>query len=155
MRKLECDFTMRVYCAFNLAWNVLLHTMPRPYSDYLRWRMVYQRLFSLKSHEEKASQLFVCPKLFTGCLAPFGTPVICRLIHYRLDQATGIVILFDHQGYIIMDCILQKPQIQVHEIHVANNSANATVEYLEERLLPAIKSFNEENSRSVQVTSEN
>ena len=80
MRKLECDFTMRVYCTFDLARNVLVHTMPRPYSDYLRWRMVYQRLFSLKSHEEIASQLFVCPKLFTGCLAPFGTPVMCRLI---------------------------------------------------------------------------
>ena len=54
-----------------------------------------------------------------------------------------------------MDCILQKPQIQLYVIHIANNSANATAEYLEERLLPAIKSFNEENPQSVQVTSEN
>ena len=72
MRQLECDFTMRVYyCAFDLAWKVLLYTMvtiPRPYSDYLRWRKVYQRLSYLKSHEEIASQLFVCPKLFTGHL---------------------------------------------------------------------------------------
>ena len=80
MRKLECAFTMRVYCAFDLARNVLLHTISRPYSDYLRWRMVYQRLFSLKSHEEIASQLFVCPIMFAGCLAPFETPVMCRLI---------------------------------------------------------------------------
>ena len=66
MRQREGDFTMRVYCAFYLAWKVLLYTMPRPYSDYLRLRMVYQRLFYLKSRKEIASQLFVCPKLFTG-----------------------------------------------------------------------------------------
>ena len=48
-----------------------------------------------------------------------------------------------------MDCIFQKPQIQLHEI--ANYSANATVEYLEERLLLAIKSFNGENPRSIKT----
>ena len=47
-----------------------------------------------------------------------------------------------------MDCFLQKPQIQLHEI--AKYSANATVEYLEERLLLAMKSFNGENPRAVQ-----
>ena len=36
--------------------------MPRPYSDALRWRMVYQRLFYQRSYEEIASQLFACPK---------------------------------------------------------------------------------------------
>ena len=75
MCQLECDFTMRVYCAFDIAWKVLLYTMPRQYSDYLRWRMVYQRLFYPKSHPIE-SQLFVCPKLFTGCLTPFRTPVM-------------------------------------------------------------------------------
>ena len=48
-----------------------------------------------------------------------------------------------------MDCFLQKPQIQLHEI--ANCSANATVEYLDERLLLAIKSFNGENPRSIKT----
>ena len=67
---------MRVYCAFDLSWNVLHDTMPRPYSDYLRWRIVYQRLFYLKSQEEIALQFrFVCPKLFTGRLTTFGMPV--------------------------------------------------------------------------------
>ena len=36
--------------------------MPRPYSDDLRWRIVYQKLFYEKSYEEIALQLFVCPK---------------------------------------------------------------------------------------------
>ena len=76
MRQPGCNFTMRVYCPFDLAWKVLLYTMVtmlRPYSDYLRWRKVYQRLSYLKSHEEIASELFVCPKLFTGRLTPFRT----------------------------------------------------------------------------------
>ena len=59
MRQLECDFTMRVYCTLDLAWKVLLITIPRPYSDYLRWRMVSQILFYPKSHEEIASQLLI------------------------------------------------------------------------------------------------
>ena len=73
MRQLECDFTMRVYCAFDLAWKVLLYAMLRPYSDYLRWRMVYQRLFYLNSYEEISSQFFVCPKLLTGRLRRLPT----------------------------------------------------------------------------------
>ena len=75
MRQLKCDLTMRVYCVFDLAWKVLLYTMPRT-SDYLRWRMVYQRLFYLKSHEEIASQLFVFPKPFTGRLTLCRTSVM-------------------------------------------------------------------------------
>ena len=76
MRQRGGDFTMRVYCAFDLAWKVLLYTMQRLYSDFLLWRMVYQRLFYLKSYEDIASQLFVCPKLFTGLLTPFGIQVM-------------------------------------------------------------------------------
>ena len=52
-----------------------------------------------------------------------------------------------------MDCIFQKPQIRLHEI--ANNSANDTVEYLEERLLLAIKSFNGGKPAIGSITSEN
>ena len=59
MGQREGDFTMRVYCAFDLAWNVLLYTKQTLYSDYLRSRLVYQRLFYLKSYEEIASQLLV------------------------------------------------------------------------------------------------
>ena len=74
MNQREDEFTMRVYCAFDLAWNVLLYTKQTLYSDYLRWRLLYQRLFYLKSYEEIASQLLV--KLFTGRLTPFGIPVM-------------------------------------------------------------------------------
>ena len=48
----------------------------RLYSDYLRWRMVYKKVILPNEPEEIASQLFVCPKLFTGRLMPFGIPVM-------------------------------------------------------------------------------
>ena len=47
--------------------------MPRPYSDDLRWRMVYQRLFFEKSHEEIALQLFVSPKALYRTISTFLT----------------------------------------------------------------------------------
>ena len=74
MRQLEWDFTMRVYCAFDLAWKFCC--------KQCRIRIIYdgewyiKRLFYLKSHEEIASQSFVCPKLFTGRSRPFGIPVM-------------------------------------------------------------------------------
>ncbi len=88
--------------------------MPRPYSDDLRWRMVYQRIFYQRSYDEIASQLFICPKtvyqtirtsLNTGNVKP------CRL-----GRPSGSVTLFEHEEYILMECILRTPQIQLHEI---------------------------------------
>ena len=36
--------------------------MARPYSEDLRWRMIFQRLFHERIYAEIASQLFVCPE---------------------------------------------------------------------------------------------
>ena len=33
--------------------------MPKPFSDYLRWRIICQRLFYAKRYNDVASQLFV------------------------------------------------------------------------------------------------
>jgi hypothetical protein len=77
--------------------------MPSPYSDDLRWKMVYQRLFYEKSYEQIASlQLFVSPTslLFIGRL---GT----RRVMWkpcRLGRPTGSIALFPHEEYIILDC---------------------------------------------------
>ena len=43
---------------------------------------------------------------------------------YRLCRPTGSVSSFDHEEYIIVDCILRTPQIQLHEI--ANYITSAT-----------------------------
>ena len=96
--------------------------MPRPYSDDLRCRMVYQRLFYEKSYEEIALQVFVCPKTGYRTIRTFlntGDVKPCRL-----GRPTGSITLFPHEEYIIMDCLLRTPQIQLHEI--ANHISNAT-----------------------------
>ena len=45
----------------------------------------------------------------------------------RLGRPFGSVTLFEHEEYILMECILQTPQIQLHEIanHIFNASGSA------------------------------
>jgi transposase len=101
---------------------VKFSTMPRPYSNDLRWRMIYQRYFYNRSYEDIASQLFVCSKTVYRTVRTFlntGDVKPCRL-----GYPTGSITLFPHEEYIIMDCILRNLQMQLHE--VADNIANAT-----------------------------
>ena len=99
--------------------------MQRPYSDDLRLRMVYQRLFYQRSYDEITSQLFVCPKAVYRTIRTFlntGDVKPCRL-----GRPSGSVTLFEHEEHILMECILQTPQIQLHEIanHIFNASGSA------------------------------
>ena len=79
--------------------------------------IIYQR-----SYDEIASQLFVCLKTVYRTIRTFlnmGDVKPCRL-----GRPSGSVTLFEHEEYILMECILQTPQIQLHEI--ANHIFNAT-----------------------------
>ena len=96
--------------------------MPKPYSDDLRWRIVYQRLFYERSYEEIATQLFVCPKTVYRTIRKFLNTGGVKSM--PLGRPFGSVTLFPHEEYIIMDCLLRTPQIQLREI--ANNIFNAT-----------------------------
>ena len=96
--------------------------MPAPYSDDLRWRMIYQRLFYDRRDDEIASQLFVSPRTVMRTFQTFlntGDVKPCRF-----GRPTGCVILCPHEEYIIMDCLLRMPQTQLHEI--ANYILDAT-----------------------------
>ena len=99
--------------------------MQRPYSNDLPLRMVYQRLFYQRSYHEIVSQLFVCPKTAYRTIRTFlntGDVKPCRL-----GRPSGSVTLFEHEEYILMECILQTPQIQLHEManHIFNASGSA------------------------------
>jgi hypothetical protein len=75
-----------------------------------------------KLQEEIALQLFVCPKTVYRTIRTFlntGDVKACRL-----GRPTGSITLFPHEEYIVMDCLLRTPQIQLHEI--ANHISNAT-----------------------------
>ena len=87
--------------------------------------MIYQRVFYERSYEEIVSQLFVCPKTVSQTVATFLNTGDVKL--YCLGRPTGSVTLFPHEEYIIMDCILRTPQIQLHEIgnHIINSTGCA------------------------------
>ena len=82
----------------------------------------YTKNFFEKSYEKIALQLFVSPKTVYRTIRTFlntGDVKPCRL-----GRPTGSVTLFPHQEYIIMDCLLRSPQMQLHEI--TNYISNAT-----------------------------
>ena len=80
------------------------------------------KTFFEKSYEKIAMQLFVSQKTVYRTTSTFlnaGDVKPCRL-----GRPTGSITLFPHEEYIIMDCLLRSPQMQLHEI--ANYISNAT-----------------------------
>ena len=61
-RASTCADLRVIIASLTSAVFVYLTKMPRLYSDNLRWRMVYQRLFFEKREYEVASQLLTRPK---------------------------------------------------------------------------------------------
>ena len=96
--------------------------MPAPYSNDIRWRMIYQRLFYRRSYDEIAWQLFVSSKTVYRTCKTFletGDVKLCRL-----GRSNGSITLFPHEVYMIMDFVLRTPQIELKEL--ANNILNMT-----------------------------
>ena len=80
--------------------------MPRPYSEDLRWRMIFQRLFYERSYAEIASQLFVCPETVRRTVSNFlntGDVKPCNI-----GRPSGSVTLIPHEEYIILELELLK-----------------------------------------------
>ena len=84
--------------------------------------MVYQRIFYERSYDEIGSQLFVCPKTVYRTVSTFLTTGDVKPC--SLGGPNGSTTLFPHAEYIIMDCLLRTPQIQLSEI--ANYITNTT-----------------------------
>ena len=98
--------------------------MPRQFSDDLRWRMIFQRIFYRRMYDEIATQLFVSSKtVYRTCTTFFNTGDVKPCCFGR---PTGSVTLFLHEEYIIMDSILQTPQIQLNVIadHIINSTGS-------------------------------
>ena len=99
--------------------------MPRPFSDDLRWRMIFQQIFYQRIYDEIATRLFVSSKtVYRTCTTFFDMGDVKPCCFGR---PTGSVALFLHKEYIIMDSILQTLQVQLNEIadHIINSTGSA------------------------------
>ena len=70
--------------------------------------------YFLECYNEIASQLFVSPQTVLKGVRTFRNTG--DLKHCRLGRPTGIITLFPHEEYVVIDCVLRKPQIQLYEI---------------------------------------
>ncbi len=67
-----------------------------------------------KSYNEIASQLFVSPRTVLKRIRTFlntGDVKACCL-----GRPTASISLFPYEEYVVVDCVLRKPQIQLYEI---------------------------------------
>ena len=109
--------------------------MPAPYSNDLRWRMIFQLIFYQRTYNEVATQLFVSAKtvyrtyrtfLYTGDVKP------CTIGRPK-DTNTFLA----HEEFIIMDFILGMPHMQLNELanYIFNTTGSA---FSEETLCKAV-----------------
>ena len=86
--------------------------------------MVFQHMLYQRTYENIASDLFVCRKTVQRTCHTFYNTGYARAC--RVGRPTGSTTLFPHEEYIsvIMDAILKKPNIQLHEI--VNKIINST-----------------------------
>ena len=65
---------------------------------------------------EIASQLFVSPKTVLRTVQTFLHTGDVNRFRRRIGRLTGSTTLFPHEEYVLIDCLLRMPQIQLHEI---------------------------------------
>ena len=87
--------------------------------------MRFQRLFYERSYVAIASQLFVLPETVRRTISTFLTTGDVK--PGNLGRPTESFDVFLHEEYIIMDCVLRTPQIQLYEKtnHVLNATGSA------------------------------
>ena len=88
--------------------------MPRPFSEDLRWRMVFQRLFYARTFGEIAANLLVSPKTVQRTCNTFY--MTGDVDHCCLGRPTQTTTLIPHEEYIIVESLLENPKIQLSEI---------------------------------------
>ena len=92
-----------------------LVNMPKPYSDDLRWRIVWQKLLYNRSTRRIASDLFISPKTVQRVFRIFlNTGNVCPV--QKFGRPLGTTTLYQHEELVICEMILSKPTIRLKEI---------------------------------------
>ena len=94
---------------------VRIRKMPQPYSDDLRWRLVWLKLFYGMSNVDISTTLFVSPKTVSRIYRLFMTTgnVTSPKVFGR---PKGTTTLYEHEELIICEILLRQPTIHLKEI---------------------------------------
>ena len=88
--------------------------MPGAYSEDLRWRIIWYKFLLMRSDEEIAFQLFVCPRMVQRICQKFV--FTGKVVAERAGRPVGTTTLHRHEEYIIMEAILKEPATRLHQL---------------------------------------
>jgi transposase len=103
--------------------------MPKPYSDDLRWRLVWLKLFYGMSNVDISSTLFVSPKTVSRIYRLFVTTgnVTSPKVFGR---PKGTTTLYEHEELIMCEILLRQPTIHLKEIAYEIENTTGTIDFL-------------------------
>ena len=96
--------------------------MPGAYSEDLRWRIIWYKFLLMRSDEEIAFQLFVCPRTVQRICQKFV--LTGNVVAERAGRPVGTTTLHHHEEHIIMEAILKEPATRLHPARVNNTGTN-------------------------------
>ena len=88
--------------------------MPSAYSEDLRWRIIWYKFLLMRSDEEIAFQLFVCPRTVQRICQKFV--LTGNVAAERVGRPVGTTTLHRHEEYIIIEAILKEPATRLHQL---------------------------------------
>ena len=88
--------------------------MPGTYSEDLRWRIIWYKFLLMRSDEEIAFQLFVCPRTVQRICQKFV--LTGNVAAERVGRPVGTTTLHRHEEYIIIEAILKEPATRLHQL---------------------------------------
>ena len=106
-----------------------IRKMPKPYSDDLRWRLVWLKLFYGMSNVDISSTLFVSPKSVSRIYRLFVTTgnVTSPKVFGR---PKGTTTLYEHEELIMCEILLRQPTIHLKEIAYEIENTTGTIDFL-------------------------
>ena len=88
--------------------------MPGAYSEDLRWRIIWYKFLLMRSDEEIAFQLFVCPRTVQRICQKFV--LTGNVAAERVGRPVGTTTLHRHEEFIIIEAILKEPATRLHQL---------------------------------------
>ena len=88
--------------------------MPKAYSEDLRNRVLWSKLFLFKTEEEIARQFFVSPRTVQRICRTYAARGTVAAL--KAGRSKGNTTLHLHEEYILMRSILEKPDLRLYEL---------------------------------------